>query len=149
MHFVVISQFNGKMQICHVQIFLFFKGMKNRYLNVEGSSRLFSQYKESGNTSLSMCCALYTVKKKKKINVAESPRPALRPPQRKKRKHFACLGNVCVCILFPFYFHLGGYNQRNGSLFVRFHSMEITSMLYILPTIVLQVEAYLYYETIK
>lgn len=30
-----------------------------------------------------------------------------------------------------------------------FHSMEITGMLYILPTVVLQVEAYLYYETIN
>ena len=30
-----------------------------------------------------------------------------------------------------------------------FHSMEITGMLYILPTVVLQVKAYLYYETIN
>lgn len=30
-----------------------------------------------------------------------------------------------------------------------FHSMEITGMLYILPMVVLQVKAYLYYETIN
>lgn len=30
-----------------------------------------------------------------------------------------------------------------------FHSMEITGMLYILPTVVLQVKAHLYYEPIN
>lgn len=30
-----------------------------------------------------------------------------------------------------------------------FHSMEITGMLYILPTGVLQVKAYLYYSTVN
>lgn len=51
---------------------------------------------QGSQKSLLMCCA-YTVK----INVAESP--------REKRKHFACLGNVCV-YCFHFYFHLGGYS---------------------------------------
>lgn len=53
---------------------------------------------------------------------------------------------MCVCIV-PFYFHLEDMISVKGSF--QFHSMEITSMLYILPTIVLQVEAYLYYKTIK
>lgn len=41
--------------------------------------------------------------RKKKINVAESP-------QGKKKGSILCLGNVCVCIFFPFNFNLGGYN---------------------------------------
>lgn len=62
---------------------------------------------------------------------------------------FACAGNVYLSFFFFFFSFL----QRLISVYVinicLFHSMEITGMLYILPTVVLQVEAYLYYETIN
>lgn len=47
------------------------------------------------------------------------------------------------------YFPLRTLVEQSRSFFVWFHSMEITGMLYILPTVVLQVEAYLYIENIN
>lgn len=59
--------------------------------------------------------------------------------------------NICLNI-YPSYTP-PPFLKRWSSVYVTyiclFHSMEITGMLYILPTVVLQVEAYLYYETIN
>ena len=70
--------------------------------------------------------------------------------QRKKPslELFACPGNVFD--IFCLFFLLAEVNFSVYEIDIcLFHSMEITGMLYILPRIVLQVEAYLYYETIN
>lgn len=70
-----------------------------------------------------------------------------------QKLHFECLGDVsecaCVCVYLLPYFPLRMLVKLSRSFFVWFYSMKITGMLYILPTVVLQVEAYLYNENIN
>lgn len=84
---------------------VFFKVM-NQVLNLKKQPP--SPAVQGSKRSPCQCVVLYTVK----INVAESPPP----PRKKKEEAFSCLGNVCVCILFPFNFYLEGYYQCSRSL---------------------------------